>query len=276
MANGPELRYSMFQEKPESRDVLLSKAVERLVKLVTKEFKVEGKERVPERGALVIANHSSHFDGFAMAAALAGRDIGIVSNESGDHPLPAPVRKFLDWLAVTPVRITPGHWKEEDYQRLRDAEDGTARVIERWEDPETKGEDARANMKALHEIVDDLVDGKVKILFPEGGFINRDDVRLRNPAGGMEIIAKLYKKRTGNDLKIVPAGIDGAPAVLGADPNMAPELLSAIKKTVSGKNDAKVTVRFGEPFTLAAGDDPKKAFQERVGSLLPPEYQPAK
>src|SRR3989344_4024090 len=72
----------------------LGKAAERLVRRMTKDFTVEGKEYVPAGGCLVISNHASHFDGHSLIAALAGENIGFAVHEEAEalQPLKGAAR----------------------------------------------------------------------------------------------------------------------------------------------------------------------------------------
>jgi len=244
----------------------LGKAAERLVRSMTKDFTVEGKEYVPAGGCLVISNHASHFDGHSLIAALAGENIGFAVHEEAEAL--QPFKGAARMAGITRLRPRVSHLPEDDIASLS-PDSLLGRAASREKEPIKRGADVLSNVAALIGLVDDIIKGKKVVFLPEGAFFKPDDKRLRQVTKGVKAISRIYKERTGKDLSILPAGVEGGETVMGADPDSwSPKDMLRAMREKSGV----VKVRFGEPFTISDGDDFDKVFKEKVGVLLPDAY----
>lgn len=263
---------SSAHENSERSSFSFSKIMEVVARAMTKEFVVEGKEHIPKGGCLVISNHSSHFDGWALSGALSGHAVKGVqfedaekANEFSEKALSWLIKTFPNVSPIRRVRPVVHHVSVSD-RALHEGEDSLmGRVIARGKDSEKRGADILSNITVLNSLVSDIQQGRKVIFFPEGLFFEKDNKTLRDTTRGVQILSKLYKRETGENLLILPAGVVGGESVLGADPTTNPEL--------EVKKKGVVTVRFGEPFTPAPDNDFNDSFQEKVGALLPEEYQ---
>lgn len=259
-------------ESDERSSFSFSKIMEVVAKAMTKEFVVEGKEHIPKDGCLVVSNHSSHFDGWALSGALSGHAVKGVQFEDAEKASEFS-EKALSWLIKTFPNLSPirrvrpvAHHVPITERASHEGEDSLmGRVIARGRDTEKRGADILSNIGVLNSLVSDIRQGRKVIFFPEGLFFEKDNKTLRDTTRGVQILCKLYKRETGEDLRILPAGVVGGESVLGADPTTNPEL--------EFKKKGAVTVRFGEPFVPTPDKDFNDTFQEKVGALLPEEYR---
>src|SRR6185436_15345779 len=106
------------------KGLLFGRIAEITAKLLTGEFRVEGKENIPPGPGLVIAHHDSHFDGHALAAALSGESVGVVGY-AGNW--------LFDWLGMRKVRQVTSQLDPKDREELRGLSTQMAGFIEREE-----------------------------------------------------------------------------------------------------------------------------------------------
>ena len=66
---------------------------------------VDGQDRLPERGGLLAANHSSYLDGMVLVAALPGRSVFVAKSELASAPFVGWLLRRLDTLFVERVDI---------------------------------------------------------------------------------------------------------------------------------------------------------------------------
>ena len=188
-------------------------------------IKVNGRENIPENGPfLVVSNH-------------AGGETGTLLGLFDRHPLRIAAAEELNWkrsswrpwllkkLGMLSVRESLGYLSKEEKQELltripgKARQDGYRRIVER----EEKGELA-INREFVHGAVAALLQGDVVAVFPEGLFLYQGGRVLRRGYGGIELIAREYKRVTGHDLPLVPVGISGksvgvgTPLIAGENP----------------------------------------------------------
>ncbi len=256
------------KESEKNKGTLLGRVADIAMRALTNRFEVEGKENIPHQEALVVANHSSHIDGWALAAALKEHEFVIVVKDNASDP--KAFNKLVRWIPTIGVRGVASHLPAEDMEALKSSGVFVGQVAARHEDPTKRREDVKYNLQALRTIVDQLASGKKVIYFPEGGFYKQGDKTLRQTTDGAVTIAKLFKRKTGRDLNMLPVGIEGGDSVLGSDPKGF-GLKDVLKAGRSKESQVKVHV--GQGFSLESDQDFSQVFNEKVGELLPDEYR---
>jgi len=187
--------------------------------------KVSGRENIPESGPfVVVCNHS-------------GGETGTILGLFDKHPLRIAAAEELNWkrsswrpwllkkLGMLKVRESLSYLNKKEKEDLLTRIPGKARydgyraIVER----EEKGEVA-VNREFVHTTVAALIQGDCVAVFPEGLFLYQGGRVLRRGYGGIELIAREYKRVTGKDLPLVPVGISGksvgvgAPVIAGQNP----------------------------------------------------------
>ena len=71
-------------------------------------LEVDGVDRLPQRGGLLAANHSSYLDGMVLTAALPGRSVFVAKSELGSAPFVGWLLGRLDTLFVERVDVEGG------------------------------------------------------------------------------------------------------------------------------------------------------------------------
>ena len=167
----------------------------------------EARESLPKEGPfLVVANHSGGETG-PLLALLKDYDAHIAAAEE----LNFNRSKFRSWLLkklrMIPIKESLSDLTDDGKRELLGrvparARGGYEKVVERERDG-----DVVMNNDFLRSSVALLSRGDVVVTFPEGLFLYDGKRSLRKAYGGVELIAKRYKRLTGKDLPIVPVAI---------------------------------------------------------------------
>jgi 1-acyl-sn-glycerol-3-phosphate acyltransferase len=181
------------------------------------QMKLRGAERVPQEGGFVmVSNHTRFFDESKLLA-LIGRPAHIVAADM--HANTSFFHKwFMKAIGTLEVDSTLNNLTEEEKTALmvrvpKGARAYYQKVIDR--DREKASLKAgRKQMAFLQSTVALLIKGEPVILFPEGLWLYEGKM-MRKAYGGIEFIAKEYKRVTGKDLPIVPVGISEGKATAG-------------------------------------------------------------
>ncbi|MEK7633037.1 MAG: lysophospholipid acyltransferase family protein [Patescibacteria group bacterium] len=186
-------------------------------------FHIRGREHVPlTGGCIAVSNHTRLFDLYKILALLGRPAHTLVADM---HFEADPLRRwFLNVIGAIEVKSTLRNLSEEKKAEvLQRAPSGAkayyAKVIERDRKPMDR-ETMRAHQESIQTTAAVLLKGEPVILFPEGLWLYEGG-KMRKAYGGIEHIAREYRRLTGKDLPIVPVGITkgsataGEPVVLG-------------------------------------------------------------
>lgn len=191
-------------------------------------FKIRGREHIPQSGECVlVSNHTRFFDESKLFALL-NRPAHILGADM--HFDMSPIHRwFMYAIGAIPVRSTLQNLSEKEKTELLKRAPGGARayyqkVVNRDREP-MNAVAMRSHRETLQSTVAVLLKGEPVILFPEGLWLYEGG-KMRKAYGGVEHIAREYRRLTGKDLPIVPVGITkggataGEPVVLGEGRNV--------------------------------------------------------
>ncbi len=169
--------------------------------------KVEGREKaIKTGGCLLVANHARFFDEAKIAAAVDRTAVIVGADMHYKNPLK---RIFMNMLGTIEVKASFKNLDAQEKEDLLKRVSGGERkyyqeVMERDEQPM----DRRALKEFLETTVATLASGRAVTLFPEGLWTHQEEGNvMRKAYGGIETIAREYKRVTGEDLPITPIAI---------------------------------------------------------------------
>ncbi len=168
----------------------------------------EAREALPKDGPfLVVANHSGG-ESPVLLSLLKEYDAHIAAGEELNFNRSGFRKWLLERLRMIPVRESLANLNDEEKEKLLERVPGEKRkasyrkIAEREKDG-----GAAANKEFIKTTVALLSRGDVVAMFPEGLFLYDDNKGLRKAYGGVELIAREYKRLTGKDLPIVPVSV---------------------------------------------------------------------
>lgn len=187
-----------------------------LEKFYYKEAEVTGLEKLPENGPfIVVANHFNVKETEAVLSLLKDYDAHIVASEKvhGEHPF----RKIgLNVLRGISSPESLAHLTVEEKQSLlaRIPDDFVRQKYEEIIEREESGDlDKAGLLQFVKGSVALLARGDVLVIYPEGLWLyDGEGSEPRSRAlykgyGGFDIIARQYKKLTGENVPIVPMSV---------------------------------------------------------------------
>lgn len=210
----------------------------------------EEERNIPKSGPfLVISNHFGGESGIQLGL-LKNHNAHLVASETLNWQRSGARNWLLKKMGFLSVRESLQNLDDQEKNELmtrvpKRAQTGYQQVIER----EAAG-DTLVPRKNIQQIVATLVHGDPVVMFPEGLFMYKDQPGLQKGYGGMEIIAREYKRVTGKELPILP---------------------TAITKNGEGELGRK-QIRVGAPFTFSENQGQESNTDwamQRVASLLP-------
>jgi len=177
-------------------------------------FELVGKENIPASGPfIVICNHFGGGDSEALLKTFADFDphLAVAKNIWWDRSL--VVKLFLKTMRMIPIEESLANLTDEEKEVALANQTGEYEkgVFRRIIDREKSGKPA-SNIEFMRQALALLLRGDVLCLYPEGIWINpqgsgsaaRETGGLKKGYPGVELIARLYKERTGEDLPVLP------------------------------------------------------------------------
>jgi len=168
----------------------------------------EAREALPKDGPfLVVANHSGG-ESPVILSLLKEYDAHIAAGEELNFNRSGFRKWLLEKMRMLPVRESLANLNDKEKAELLERVPGEKRkaayrqIVEREKDG-----GAAANKEFIKATVALLSRGDVVAMFPEGLFLYDDNKGLRQAYGGVELIAREYKRLTGKDLPIVPVSV---------------------------------------------------------------------
>lgn len=184
-------------------------------------FKIRGREHIPSTGeCILVSNHTRFFDESKIFALL-NRPAHILGADM--HFGMSPIHRwFMNKIGAIEVRSTLGNLSEEEKNALLERTPKGARayyqkVIDRDREP-MNATAMRSHRETLQSTIAVLLKGEPVILFPEGLWLyegGKEGEKMRKAYGGIEHIAREYRRLTGKELPIVPVGITKGSATAG-------------------------------------------------------------
>lgn len=168
--------------------------------------RVDGRENIPPTGAFLLVSNHSGGETFPLLATFGERNIHI----SAGQTLNFERSRFRAWmlrkLGMISVPESLEHLSEEEKARLFErvptrSKAGYRKVMEH---PPSLADGRRF----IRESVESLLKGEPVAIFPEGLFLY-EGRSLRKAYGGAELIAKEYRRITGEDLPVLSVAVDG-------------------------------------------------------------------
>jgi 1-acyl-sn-glycerol-3-phosphate acyltransferase len=168
----------------------------------------EAREALPKEGPfLVVANHSGG-ESPVILSLLKEYDAHIAAGEELNFNRSGFRKWLLQKMRMIPVRESLANLNEKEKEELLERVPGEKRkesyrkIVER-----EKGGSAPTNREFVRAATALLSRGDVVVMFPEGLFLYDDNKGLRRAYGGVELIAREFKRLTGRELPIVPVSV---------------------------------------------------------------------
>ena len=207
-----ELKRQKYTEKnlPAYLDIektsLVFKAFKFFSKFSLKE--VSGKESLPSGEKLFIVNHRGGESGRLVAAL--DNPIHIVSAETINWSEEGMFKWFLKKIGAIPIKETFSHLSEEQKQEVVKKAPSREKEIH----AEATKNIGRGNLKNIKTMVATLLKGEDLAIFTEGPFSRLEEDERKSYAG-YALVAREYKRITGEDLNIIPTGIRNSKVSFG-------------------------------------------------------------
>jgi len=188
------------------KESLVFRIFKSLSKFSVKE--VIGKEELPQGEKLFIVNHRGGESGRLIAAL--DNPVRITSAETINWDGGGVFKWFLKKIGAVPIKETFSNLSEEQREK----------VVERAPRSEKKahekavGNIGLGNLKNIKTMVALLLNGEDLAIFTEGPFSRLEDDDRKSYAG-YALVAREYKRITGEDLEIVPTGIRNSKVSFG-------------------------------------------------------------
>jgi len=211
-------KIKQYQEKylPEylrKSNSVISRTLKRILIGSWGECEKSGIENIPEKGPfVVIGNHFGGGDAEAIMDTFQGSNLhfGIAKRMWWDA---SPINKWvLKKLGMILVEESLANLSEDEKEEALKRQGGHGkRVFRQIIDREKEGGTA-TNTEFVRQSVALLSRGETLSLYPEGVWLNpegagklaRERKEMKQGYGGLELVARQYKKLTGEDLPIVP------------------------------------------------------------------------
>lgn len=193
-------------------------------------FKVQGRENIPKQGPfLIVSNHEG--GEAAIVQGLFGKfPIHIGAAEKLNWQRSGLAKRLLEGLRMLPVKESLANLSEPEKTALLErTPEGRVRDSYR-EIMERDGSGKKvSNLEFVRSAVALLSRGDPVAMFPEGLFTYEKERKMRKAYGGIELIAKEYKRVTGAELPIVTLAVSAKGATVGK-----PTAFSENKTSMSG------------------------------------------
>jgi len=172
-------------------------------------LKTHGKEKLPEGPKLFIATHKKPWNEAFRLLGSVDETVHLYVDESINW---TPLRRtFLKPMGMIPIKGTLSHLSEKQKQKVIEKH-----LLERRGFKEVIRDEKKAgyeNIKYIRQMTSMLMQGRNAGIFVEGPELNipKEDDKSEEPKrrayAGYALVAREYKRRTGQDLPIVPVGI---------------------------------------------------------------------
>jgi hypothetical protein len=198
--------YLKSQEEPST----VYRIAQRIGRFLASE--ITGQENLPSVPKMLIANFRGG-ETMKMIGAL-DEQVHIGSSETINWSRSRPVTWVMEKLGMVPIRDTFSNLSQKQQEiagnRAPITQKGShQRVLE-----DTKQPKLGANVNNVRAMTALLLSGEDVVMFTEGSFSRQEDDPHRSYAG-YALIAREYKRVTGEDLPIVPVGIRGKKVSFG-------------------------------------------------------------
>jgi 1-acyl-sn-glycerol-3-phosphate acyltransferase len=221
-------------------------------------FDIINQENIPEKGPfLVVANHFGDGEDIALLKTLKKQNLHITLGKNRWWDL-SPVHQWVfKKLGFIPVNESLANLSEQEKEEAlkRQPDKYTQKVFRKIIDKEKQG-NFSVDDGLARQTVAALVNGDAVSIFPEGLWLNPEGSHNKAELGrayrGVEIIAKQYKRLTGEELTILPAAF------------------------ICDRETGKKELKFGEQLTLNKNYTPLNGTDwcmSKLADMLPEEQR---